>query len=192
MHRTTRLNTNNSIDPNAITRSIENWVNKMVIGYQLCPFAANEWRNGRVRISVSQAETSNELLQHLRDEIERIIKNENIETTLVVHPYVLTEFDDFNDFLDLTDQLVETLHLNGVLQWASFHPDYQFANSEPTDPENYTNRSPYPVLQILREESLSRAIDRHPDIDQVPIDNMELMREIGCEKLEIILKECIR
>jgi hypothetical protein len=192
LHRTTRLNTNNSIDPNAITRSIENWVNKMVIGYQLCPFAANEWRNGRVRISVSQAETSNELLQHLRDEIERIIKNENIETTLVVHPYVLTEFDDFNDFLDLTDQLVETLHLNGVLQWASFHPDYQFANSEPTDPENYTNRSPYPVLQILREESLSRAIDRHPDIDQVPIDNMELMREIGCEKLEIILKECIR
>jgi hypothetical protein len=186
------LNTNTSIDPDTVRQSIENWVNKFVIGFQLCPFAAREWQNNRVRISICEAVSPNDLIQHLADEIERIVKDENIETTLVVHPFVLAEFEDFNEFLDIADQLIETLDLDGVLQWASFHPDYQFADSEQDDPENYTNRSPYPVLQILREESLSRAIDKHPDIDQVPIDNMNLMREIGCEKLEIILKECIR
>jgi uncharacterized protein len=191
LHRTTRLNTNTSIDPDTVRQSIENWVNKFVIGFQLCPFAAREWQNNRVRISICEAVSPNDLIQHLADEIERIVKDENIETTLVVHPFVLAEFEDFNEFLDIADQLIETLDLDGVLQWASFHPDYQFADSEQDDPENYTNRSPYPVLQILREESLSRAIDKHPDIDQVPIDNMNLMRDMGREKLEHILKECV-
>jgi hypothetical protein len=185
------LNTNTRIDPNAVRQSIENWVNKFVIGFRLCPFAAREWQNNRVRISISEADSADDLVQHLVEEIELIIKDENIETTLVAIPSVLTKFEDFNDFLDLADQLIETLNLTDVLQWASFHPEYQFAGSNPGDPENYTNRAPFPVLQILREESLSRAIDKHPDIDQIPTDNMKLMRDMGREKCEHILKECV-
>ena len=107
---------------------------------------------------------------------------------MLIHPDVLKNFSDYNQFLDMVDGLLAQMDLEGVFQVASFHPEYQFADTDVDDPENYTNRSPYPVLHILREETIERAIASTPDIDQVPARNIERMNSIGTEKLRADLE----
>ena len=167
------------------------WVEDVVVGYNLCPFAKRELVRNRVRFVVSEAETEDELLQALHSELQRLEDEPEIETTLLIHPGVLQDFGPYNEFLDAADGLLAYLDMEGVYQIASFHPDYQFAGTEPDASENYTNRSPFPMLHLLREASLEAAIDSYPDVDGIPQRNIELMNELGSEKMRSILRSCL-
>ena len=167
------------------------WVEDVVVGYNLCPFAKRELVRNRVRFVVSEAETEDELLQALHSELQRLEDEPEIETTLLIHPGVLQDFGPYNEFLDAADGLLAYLDMEGVYQIASFHPDYRFAGTEPDAAENYTNRSPFPMLHLLREASLEAAIDSYPDVDGIPQRNIELMNELGSEKMRSILRSCL-
>lgn len=157
------------------------WLQRAVIGLNLCPFAKAVVAKNQVRYVLSEAATPEALLEELGEELARLRDTpaEEIDTTLIVHPQVLTDFLDYNDFLDLADGLVESMDLEGVLQVASFHPDYQFAGSEPDDIANFTNRSPYPTLHLLREDSVARAVEAFPDPDAIVERNIDRLRELG-------------
>lgn len=159
------------------------WLEKAVIGLNLCPFAAKVYLNNRVRYVVSEQQSTDGLLLDLHAELQALqhADLQECETTLLIHPYVLTDFRLYNDFLDDSDAAIVALDLVGELQIASFHPDYQFADCGPEDIENYSNRSPYPMLHLLREASISRAVDSHPDIDEVPNNNVRTLRHLGLE-----------
>ena len=167
------------------------WVEDVVVGYNLCPFAKRELVRNRLRFVLSEAETEDELLQALHSELQRLEDEPEIETTLLIHPGVLQDFGPYNEFLDAADGLLAYLDMEGVYQIASFHPDYQFAGTEPDAAENYTNRSPFPMLHLLREASLEAAIDSYPDVDGIPQRNIELMNELGSEKMRSILRSCL-
>ena len=159
------------------------WVVKAVIGLNLCPFAKAVHVNERIRYVVSDATEPEALLQDLARELLALNRADpdEVDTTLLIHPQVLTDFLDFNDFLDSADALVEELKLDGVLQIADFHPDYQFADSEPDDIANYSNRAPYPTLHILREESITRAVESMPDTASIYENNLETLHRLGHE-----------
>lgn len=167
------------------------WVQSFIADLDLCPFAQRELRAGRVRFCPTDARSDAELLQALQDELQRLQDQPDIETTLLIHPDVLQRFDDYNQFLDLADALLEDLELDGVFQIASFHPDYQFAGTAPGDAENYTNRSPYPLLHILREDSLERAIASYPDVDGIPERNIARMNALGSAQLQALWRVCL-
>ena len=165
-------------DPIAATRL---WLERAVIGLNLCPFAKAVHAKGQVRWVLADAETPEALLETLAAELLalRDASPEDVDTTLIVHPRVLGDFLDYNDFLEAADGLVAELGLEGVLQVASFHPQYQFAGSHPDDVENFTNRSPYPTLHLLREDSVSRAVEAFPDPDAIVDRNIETLQRLG-------------
>lgn len=178
--------------PNEITiiKTVQRWVETFVVGLNVCPFAKREVVRNRVRYCVSQANTRELLTADLERELNLLMENDSIETTLLIHPGVLQDFYDYNDYLHTASTLVHIMGLDGIFQVASFHPDYQFAGTEPDDEENYTNRSPYPILHLLRERSLTAAIDAYPDTNDIPVNNTRLMSELGGEYLQNILKKC--
>ena len=157
------------------------WLQRAVIGLNLCPFAKSVEVNQRLRTVVSTARTPEELLKELAHELLSLNRADpdEVETTLLVHPWVLNDFLDFNDFLGAADALVEDLELDGVLQVASFHPDYQFEGTDADDVDNLSNRSPYPTLHLLREESIERAVETMPDTDAIYEANIDTLRRIG-------------
>lgn len=159
------------------------WLEKAVIGLNLCPFAKAPHLGGRIRYAVSVAETPDELRADLVDELQTLAEADpdDVETTLLIHPRVFADFLDYNDFLEVADATLEELDLVGEVQVASFHPRYQFAGTEPDDIENYTNRSPYPMLHLLRESSVEAAVDAFPDAAQIYERNIETMRALGHE-----------
>ncbi|NQV73815.1 DUF1415 domain-containing protein [bacterium] len=160
----------------------------MVIGLNLCPFARKEWVQKRVRLVVSEARSEDELLLVLQKECDELTAHPEIETTLLIHPWVLEDFWDYNQFLDGVDNMLIDNELEGIYQVASFHPNYQFAGTEPDDVENATNRSPFPVLHILREESLERAIASFPDPELIPERNIALLQSMGKERVEALVR----
>ena len=157
------------------------WIEKAVIGLNLCPFAKPVYVKDQIRYAVSGARTPDELL----DDLVRALRNlaeapaEAVDTTLLIHPHVLGDFLDYNDFLEVADAAVDELDLTGVLQVASFHPRYQFAGTAPDDVTNCTNRSPYPTLHILREASVDAAVAAFPDTKAIYRRNIETMRRLG-------------
>jgi hypothetical protein len=159
----------------------QRWLERAVIGLNLCPFAKAVHVKGQVRYVLSDAEDPRDLLAQLGEELIllRDTPAEQIDTTLLIHPHVLQDFLDYNDFLEEADALVEQLGLDGELQVASFHPDYQFAGTEPDDITNYTNRAPWPTLHLLREDSVSRAVDAFPDPDAIVERNQDTLRKLG-------------
>ena len=167
-----------SSDPIAAS---QRWLERAVIGLNLCPFAKAVQAKGQVRWVLSDATTPEALLEQLGEELLHLRDTPaaTTDTTLIVHPRVLGDFLDYNDFLDSADALVDSLGLEGVLQVASFHPDYQFAGSAPDDVENFTNRSPYPTLHLLREDSVSRAVEAFPDPDAIVERNIATLRALG-------------
>ena len=167
------------------------WVETVVIGLNLCPFAQRELSRDRVRFHVSQANTEEQLLFDLAIELDLMSRNPLIETTLLIHPSVLTDFLEYNQFLDLADAMLVELKLDVVYQIASFHPQYQFADTAPGDVENYTNRSPHPILHILREASLDAAIDAHGHTFEIPVRNKELMRRLGSTHMQNLWQSCL-
>jgi len=179
-----------SLEYEEVIGPVRRWVESLVVGLNLCPFAKREWVKNRVRCSVTEATTEEQLLVDLQAELELLNRDDAIETTLLVHPRVLKEFCDYNEFLNCADSLLAQMRLNGVYQIASFHPDYQFGGTEPDDVENHTNRSPYPLLHLIREESLERAISNYPDSDQIPERNIELLNSLGRDKMRALLQAC--
>lgn len=157
------------------------WVEKAVVGLNLCPFARAVHIGGRICYSVSAARDADELVADLAREISALMEAdpEERETTLLIHPHVMGDFLDYNDFLDIADATVEALGYTGELQVASFHPQYQFAGTAPDDVENYSNRSPYPTLHLLREESIERAVEAVPDTDSIYENNIETLKRLG-------------
>lgn len=158
-----------------------NWIETVVIGLNLCPFAKAPFNKGQIRYQLSAAVNEEQLLHDLRAELLLLAAADpqTVETTLLIHPHVLSDFYDYNQFLDLADALLEELELDGQLQIASFHPDYQFADSGAHDVENCTNRSPFPCLHLLREDSIERAVQAFPDAAEIYERNMETMRKLG-------------
>ena len=178
-------------DADAITAAVRRWVQSVVVELNLCPFAGRELREGRVRFALTPATTEAQLLERLQAELEWLDTNPDIETTLLIHPRVLQDFADYNQFLDTADALLVAMGADGIYQIASFHPHYQFADTAADDVENYTNRSPYPMLHLLREQSLERAIAAYPDTQQIPLRNIALMKRLGIERLKQLLRTCI-
>jgi hypothetical protein len=159
------------------------WLERAVIGLGLCPFAKAVHAKNQVRYVVSPARNTDALLDHLERELHSLAETppEEIDTTLLIHPHVLEDFLDYNDFLELADRVVEEAGLDGVLQVASFHPQYQFEGTEPDDITNYTNRSPYPILHLLREASVDQAVAAFPEAERIFEKNIETMKRLGHE-----------
>ena len=175
-----------------IVEATRRWVEQVVVAFNLCPFAKRELMKERVRFVVSKATDEATLLDELAHELALLNVDQAVETTLLIHPQVLQDFYQYNDFLEAADELLVDMDLEGVYQVASFHPDYQFGGTEPDDVENYTNRSPYPMLHLLREDSLSQAIDNYPEVDLIPERNIECMNEQGLEKMQSLLAACLK
>lgn len=164
-----------------IERQVRQWLEQVVIGLNLCPFAGVPYRSGRVRITVSPAATSKDLLVQLQNELLllRETPRESLETTLLVVPGMLAGFDDYNQFLDQVDSLLRQDGWEEGYQVASFHPQYRFAETETNDPGNLTNRSPWPILHILREVSIDEALAEYPEPESIPEGNIELMNSLS-------------
>jgi len=172
-----------AINNDAIVDATRRWVEKAVIGLGLCPFAESAYRSDRVRFFVSEQRTAAGLLEELRSEMMHLqaVDARQLETTLLIHPWVLNDFFEFNDFLQICDATVQGLDLEGEIQVASFHPQYQFAGTASGDIENHTNRSPYPTLHLLREASVERALAAVPDPESIYENNIRRPRELGPE-----------
>ena len=173
--------TETTFDPVLVEAGVRRWLERAVIGLNLCPFAKAVYVRDQVRIVVSDASTARALLEELGEEMAllRDTPAEQIDTTLLVHPQVLGDFLDYNDFLDDADALVEAMDLDGVLQVASFHPHYQFAGTEPGDVENLTNRAPFPILHLLREASVDRAVAAYAEPEAIIERNVATVRALG-------------
>ena len=178
-----RLHRKPIITSEDIIPATRRWLEKAVIGLDLCPFAESVYRADRVRFHVSDQRSASGLLDELRAELLHLNAAEpaQTETTLLIHPWVLNDFVEFNDFLQICDSAVVELELEGEIQVASFHPHYQFAGTRPDDVENCTNRSPYPTLHLLREASIERVLQHVADPDAIYQNNIERLRRLGPE-----------
>lgn len=170
----------------ALVAATREWLLRAVIGLNLCPFAKAVQVKDRILYSVSDAKNAEQLCEDLYRALQHLqeIDADQVETTLLIHPYVLNDFLDYNDFLDVADAVIEDMDLVGEIQIASFHPQYQFAGTSADAIENYTNRSPYPMLQLLRESSLESAIDSYPDAANIYERNIETLRAMGMNGLK--------
>jgi hypothetical protein len=159
------------------------WLERAVIGLNLCPFAKSVHVKGQIHYAVSAAHTAEELLQDLVSELNALAAHDPAtrDTTLLIAPECLADFLDFNDFLAVADQALVELELDGVLQIANLHPDYQFAGTRADDITNFTNRSPYPTLHLLREDSIDRAVDAFPEAETIFEKNMETLVQLGSD-----------
>jgi hypothetical protein len=159
------------------------WLERAVIGLNLCPFAKAPHVKGQVRISISAATDRAGVLEDFAAELDALAAIDPAvrETTLLVVPHALDDFLEFNDLLSPAERLIRKRGLEGVIQVASFHPRYQFEDTEQDDVTNFTNRSPYPILHLLREDSISRAVDAFPDTERIYEANMQALRKLGLE-----------
>jgi len=166
-----------------VVRSTQRWLERAVIGLNLCPFAKAVHVKRQIRYAVTAATSAGELLAELRHELKLLAqaKPESIETTLLIHPRALTDFIDFNFFLPEAERAVRDMGLEGTLQVASFHPAYEFAGSTPDDVANCTNRSPHPTLHLLREASIDRAVAAYPDAAVIYERNVRTLHRLGPE-----------
>lgn len=158
--------------------AVRRWIESFVVALNLCPFAKRELLRDRVRFVVTGANTEAQLLAALQDELKLLEHDAAVETTLLIFTDVLQNFDDYNQFLEVADSLLIQMGLEGVYQIASFHPQYQFEGSDADDVENFTNRSPYPMLHLLREQSLDRVLADFTNPEQIPLRNIELMKSL--------------
>ena len=164
-----------------VIAATRDWIEKAVIGLNLCPFAKSVYVKNQVRIVVSDARHIDGFLEDLDRELDHLaeVDPEVTDTTLLIHPTLFPDFLDFNDVHQIADEAVAEHDLEGVIQIASFHPQYQFEGTEPDDITNYTNRAPYPTLHLIREESLDRAVEAFPDAEMIYERNMETLRKLG-------------
>ena len=176
-------------DQNAIAAT-QTWLKSVIIEYGICPFAKRELERGSIYFSVNHDTKIEPCLLHLMLECDRLDAEPGIETTLLIYADAFAAFDDYLDFLEIAESLLIEQGYEGTYQLASFHPDYCFQGAEPDDAANYTNRSPYPMLHLLRETSIERAVASHPDPESIPQHNIELTRKLGLAKMQALLAAC--
>ena len=171
-------------DDLTIIAAVQRWLDQVVVGLNLCPFSAEPNRKQQIRIQVSHAEKEETLLTELQSELRLIDEAAptQIETTLLVIPHLLADFEQYNHFLELVELLLVNFGWDSNYQIASFHPDYCFADTDPDDASNLTNRSPYPILHILREASIDEALDHYADPDQIPERNIQKMQSLSLQE----------
>jgi len=169
------------------------WLEKVVIGLNICPFAKAVHAKGQIRFAVSTANLGRALLEDLKRELGLLASTpaQQIESTLLIHPTVLSDFLAYNEFLWECDLAIQEMELDGIIQIASFHPQYRFAGTTPEDVTNHTNRSPYPMLHLLRESSVSQAVENFINTDSIYKNNLETLRKLGKAKIMAILKQCM-
>ena len=169
--------------PDTVIADTVRWMERAVIGLNLCPFAKAVHSKGQIHYVVSEATDARDLLQALHQELEALAEAnpEKRDTTLLIAPQCLEDFLDFNDFLELADNLIDALDLGGILQVASFHPRFQFADTVPGDITNATNRAPYPTLHLLREESIDRAVEAFPEAETIYERNMQVLQDLSAD-----------
>jgi hypothetical protein len=178
-----------------VIQQTKNWVEEIVIALNLCPFASQPFQNNSIEYTVNNGISTEQHLQQLADSFSRLDESKDIETSLLIYPDAYHNFDSYPDtggYLDLlyfANYLLEDLNYAGIYQIASFHPDYRFAGSAENDASNFSNRSPYPMLHLIRESSLEKAIANYPDIEQVPKNNIKKLREIGYKEMQEKLKK---
>jgi hypothetical protein len=184
----------NDVTAEDAVQAMRSWVEHAVIGLNLCPFAKAVQVKTLLRHVCSEARDTQALLADLRVELQRLVDTpiETLETTLLVHPWVLQDFLDYNDFLDDADALLAGMGLDGTLQIASFHPQYQFAGTRSDDVENATNQSPYPALHLLREASIERAVAAYPEPEAIYETNMATLRGLGAAGWAALQARCLR
>lgn len=174
-----------------IIQHTQNWIRSFIIQFKICPFAKREVEQGSLRIQVSPAKKIKQALEEFMEEIHLLDKNRGIETILLVFPALFSDFYDYLDFVDLAEALLLKQGYEGIYQLASFHPDYCFSDVDYDEVSNYTNRSPYPMLHLLREESIEKAIDFYGDTEKIPENNIATMHKLGEEEVKKILIDCI-
>ena len=179
-----------TLSSQTIIQQTKNWVSQIVIDLQLCPFASTPFNTNNIDYTVIFEQDITQHLHQIADSYALLDNEQKIETQLLIFPNAYKNFEDYLDLLHLANQILEDLKYTGIYQLASFHPLYRFADSTETDAANYSNRSPYPMLHILREESLEKAIANYPDIEKVPQKNIDKLDKIGYltmqKKLEAI------
>lgn len=174
-----------------IITQTKQWLEKIVIGCNFCPFAAKPFFQDKIRYRVVASAQKKDILEALVRECSWLEENAETETSLLILPEGYEKFDAYLDLLDIAEQLLEKEGYEGIFQLASFHPDYRFAGSKADDAANYTNRSPYPILHLLKEESIEKALEKFPDPDKIPDKNIAFAREKGLEYMKNLLKNCL-
>ncbi|MDP2574670.1 DUF1415 domain-containing protein [Vibrio penaeicida] len=164
-----------------IHQQVTQWLEDVVIGLNLCPFAAKPNRNNQIKIAISHAEKEELLLEDILNELNELngCELEKLETTLVVVPDMLDDFMDYNFFIDWVEALIKQQNWEGIYQVATFHPDYCFGGAEPEDDENLTNRAPFPIFHLIREESMERVLKHYPDPESIPDTNIERVSNLS-------------
>ncbi|RAP36612.1 hypothetical protein B1207_07345 [Legionella quinlivanii] len=176
-----------SSSPDLIIENTKRWIETFIIPLNLCPFAKREMKKQTVRFQVAEVDTMAEALQCLLDELHILESNPAIETSFLIFPQQFADFFHYLELLERGELLIQQEELEGIFQLASFHPDYYFSDTSSDDVTNYTNRSPYPMLHILREESLEEAIDRYGDTESIPVNNIRLLRKLGLDTVKRII-----
>lgn len=178
-------------DKTLIIARTKKWITDVVVGCSFCPFAAREVKRGSIFYEVLDNANAENSMEATLTIIKLLDDNRDIETALLILPNDFENFEDYLDLVETAEALLEENDYEGIYQVASFHPQYLFAGSSPDDASNYTNRSPYPMLHFLREESVSRAVDSHPDIDEVPYQNIQFAKEKGLNYMQQLLASCM-
>ncbi|PSU33977.1 DUF1415 domain-containing protein [Photobacterium lutimaris] len=168
-----------------VHQQVKQWLEDVVIGLNLCPFAAKPNRNKQIQIFISEASNEEVLLEEIYQQLQKLDNTpvEELETTLVVTPNLFRDFADYNQYLDLLDALLFQMGYQGTYQVASFHPDYYFHGTEPNDAENLTNRSPYPVFHLIREASMEKVLKHYPDPEGIPERNIERVENLSPQEV---------
>ena len=175
-------------DNETIITAVKQWLEKTVIGLQLCPFAKSVFDADKIRYTVSNSRDTEALMLELHDELKRLDDVPGLETTLIIINQQLSDFEAFNQTLDYIDDMLDQYGWSGIFQVASFHPYYQFADTKIDDRENWTNRSPYPIFHILRESSLELAIESFPSIVDLPQENIKRMNGLSSQVFVQVLQ----
>lgn len=181
-------------DKEQIIETTKLWLERFVVGLNLCPFAKHPFKNGKIRYIVFEDNDLEKLTELLLKEANELVETTPsvLETTLIILPEILDEFEEYLDYVEMAEFIFAEVELEGVIQLASFHPDYQFEDTEPTDVENYTNRSPFPMLHLIREDSITRAIEAYPEVGNIPETNIETMNNLGLTRVKQMLDDINR
>jgi hypothetical protein len=171
-----------------VESAVKSWIDKVIVGLNFCPFAKKEIERNTVRYTISPTAQVNDALSHLLEELALLDQQLEIQTTLLIFPFGFVDFENYLDMLELANSLIDQGGYSGIYQLASFHPNYCFEGEDENDPANYTNRSPYPILHILRESSIEAVLKRYPEPESIPDNNIAKARELGSKFLQTLLK----
>ena len=173
-----------------VVEETRNWISKVVVGCNFCPFAARELKRGSIRYSILRTEDLKTILEKLADELAKLDINPEIETTLIILPESFENFELYLDMIGLCEDLVSELDYEGIYQIASFHPEYVFAGASADDPSNYTNRSVYPMIHILREASITKVLENIAHPEDIPRNNIRYTKEKGLAYMQVLKNSC--